>query len=128
MPFSCHSVNKKKLHFELYPYRQFDDKPKLSFLEGPEKKDFFENIQKLNEVIGSPEKLQKKWNDYLEKTGKKYLTYIEVPNNRYIRGARYYRLIPGFLTKRHKALILNLMRCESHREIMKASLEKNISR
>lgn len=111
--------------FELHPYIQANDEPGVRFLE--DKSGFLEEIERINTVIADPVKLAKEWEHHLQSgTTKKYLTYLEVPNSRYVRGARYYRLIPGWLTRRHRALILNMMRCESHIEIMRAALHRSI--
>ncbi len=109
---------------QLFPYKQCDEEPKVDFLEGMDRDKVLAHIDEINSVISDDSLLQSKWNEFLKIAARKYLTYVEVPNNKYIRGARYYKLIPGWLTKRHKALLLNLMRCESHAEIIKQALDK----
>lgn len=118
----------KELEFELHPYSQCNEQPEVVFLKDEAKQSFLRDVRAINEVIGNEKELQKKWSGFLEKAGKKYLTYLEVPDNRYIRGARYYRLLPGWLTRHHRALMLNIVRCESHAEIVKEALSKSISK
>jgi poly-gamma-glutamate synthesis protein (capsule biosynthesis protein) len=114
-----------KFSFELHPFSQCDENAQVQFLS--DKTAFMKNITTINTVIADKESLSREWETYLEKARKKYLTYLEVPNSRYVRGARYYRLIPGWLTRHHKALVLNMMRCESHVEIMKDALNKSVT-
>lgn len=116
----------KKPKFELVPYNQFVSEAKVEFLIGQEKEEFDREATKKNEIITAPGKIRDNWSQFVASHEKKYLTYLEVPNHKYFRGARFFRLIPGWLTRRHKALILNMMRCDSHREALLSILKKNI--
>ncbi|MCP2044258.1 CapA family protein [Pontibacter sp. HSC-36F09] len=113
-------------NFEIYPYSQCDKEAKVVFLEGEEKKIFFNKISEINSVILNEERLTNEWRKYLEVNYKKYLTYLEVPNYKYLRGARLYKLLPSFISKTHKALLLNMVRCDSHNEIFKFALKKSV--
>lgn len=116
-----------KISFKIIPYEQFNHTPGIEIMEGENNDNFFKEIYKLNRIISSPILLRKEWNNFYLSNKNKYLTYVEVPNFRYLRGARFYRLIPSFISKKHKAIILNLLRCPSHKEIFSESIRENIS-
>lgn len=119
-------LDRNGLFFELFPFEQFNHTPELRFLEGKEKENFFEDLNELNNIINNEKSLMQRWKEYLSQHKRKYLSYIEVPNSRYLRGARYFRLLPSCISKKHKAIILNLIRCDSHREIFKEAIKENI--
>jgi len=116
----------EKIDFQLIPYFQGREaNPDLTLLNEDEKIEFFKTINNLNESITNDEIFHQKWDTYIEsqKRGYKGLLFIQ---NDYIRAAISRKLLPNwfFHSERHKTLLLNLLRCETHREIMSDVLEK----
>ncbi len=110
--------NGSKTDYELVPYCQSAGKPGIYKLTGADRNKFFENIERLNNIIGDDNKLEESFQVFKKKVGKMYRAFIEPHNLRYLHVFQSRGWLPSFLTKRKKNLLLNLSRCESHREVM----------
>ncbi|QIG90346.1 CapA family protein [Chryseobacterium sp. POL2] len=104
---------------ELIPHFQGrENDSTLHLLENENKKEFLNKIDKLNAIISDDTLFMEEWDNYIKSQEKFYLSSLYIKNI-------YFRMlfIKGFLPisllrNKHNKLILNLMRCEAHREIM----------
>lgn len=122
------SLNKNEIKFDLIPYNQGrKENPVLELLNEKEKTIFDEDIKRLNAIIVDDNLFKKEWNKYLKTQEKAYKGMLLLQNP-YIREAIRRGLLPSvFLhSKSHQLLLLNLLRCESHREIMTNILENEL--
>ena len=111
-----------KIEFQLYPYLQFSDLPKVAIIK--DRSSFDDEIQKLNQVISSDVLLEAK---FLEWTSKRNnISLLEPYNNKITMGLFARRLLPSFLNDSKKRQILNLVRCESHLESLIQSLSNEL--
>jgi|WetSurMetagenome_2_1015567.scaffolds.fasta_scaffold00011_11 hypothetical protein len=107
-----------KLGFEIIPYIQSSVRPGVFLLSGPQKESFFSEVERINSVISDPGLLESKFKE-LCKSREKFFKLAVNPFFNFL-----YRIIlkffPGFMfiNKRKKLLLLNLVRCESHREVL----------
>ncbi len=122
-----------RLHFsesgvsrlDFHPYEQYRSKPSVFLLEGFEKKEFLRKIARFSKVIADPEELQKEWRE-LKLTRKHYLSTVLNLNR-----VEKYLLKQGWfnakILKKKKLLrILNILRCQSHRELAIKIIENEI--
>jgi poly-gamma-glutamate synthesis protein (capsule biosynthesis protein) len=58
------------------------------------------------------------------KVRKMYLSFLEPHDNGYLSALQNKRLFPSLLMKKKKRLLLNLTRCESHREVLLSLLKE----
>ncbi|MBO2560426.1 CapA family protein [Shewanella algae] len=82
-------------------------------------KEFLENFFERSKLVYDNEALQKKWDDYCESVSRRYLSDLLFPYNRY--GSWFIRkflLIDKIINNRAKALLVNMFRCEIHREVV----------
>jgi poly-gamma-glutamate synthesis protein (capsule biosynthesis protein) len=117
--------NNRKLDFEIIPYKQgTSDIPGIRLLNDEEKILFNKEVNEINSVIASEELLLKKWEEYVIKMSEKYLTLIQ-PTNRLIKALQSRNLLPKiFYSDNHnRMMLLNLIRCESHREVLLSFLK-----
>lgn len=115
---------KKELNTKIHPVQQDAENFSLKLLEGIEKKKVDERISTYNSIIGNEQKLQKKWNIYINEQSRNYLNYfspLSFIKNKYIR-AGLRKLGLGRINKSGAALLLNLIRCESHADLSKEVL------
>lgn len=105
------------ISFELIPYVQCDDKAGVFLMQGDKGKKFFDNIDALNLIISDKLKLENHYANVVNKD-KNMLNYLEPYNNRYLFSLRIRGLLPSFLNAKKKRLILNLFRCETHRDVL----------
>lgn len=117
------SLEKSKTSFELIPYKQCGEEPGLLLLNEKEKQSFDNRIRKLNNVIKNPVLLEKEWQEFVEKNSDAYIIDFECGSSRFYQALRYRKIIPCLLSENKKRKLLNLIRCESHRDIIIESLK-----
>jgi len=80
---------------------------------------FDAKISELNDVIADDGLFAIAWRNYVE-TQKKPYTAALLIQNRYLRELVSRGYLPEFYfhSRQHKTLLLNLLRCETHRELM----------
>lgn len=111
-------VTKKKIDFELHPFVQNAETVGLRELNTNEKSRFNRHIEGLNEIIEDDIKLEEQFNQFCEKSERLYNAYIEPHSLSILHGLRNRNLAPSFLSKKKRRLLLNLIRCEAHRDIL----------
>lgn len=115
-----------QITFEIIPFFQGrSDHPSLVLMEGVDKENFFKNIEKLNAIIANEDDLQTAWQDYLATQSANYKSMMTV-QNKYLRAAIAKKYLPylPIHNKAHLLLLLNMLRCETHREIASEVLSK----
>lgn len=95
-----------------------------SLLEGISRYDIIKYVQELNKIISNQEKLEKSFSDLVAREKASYIAYIEPIRNRYLNGLQRRGMFPKLQTQSYRTLLLNLIRCESHRDILKESLKR----
>lgn len=122
------SLNENNQNFivDLIPHLQGrEDDCTLKILKGDEKKYFLDNIQILNNSIGDDDLFHKKWHEYLLDQKAFYLSSFYIKNF-FVRALFIKKILPvSWLKNKHNKLAINLMRCETHHEIIKGILEQN---
>lgn len=116
------------IDFKLIPFFQGrDQNPDLVLMEGEDLVRFNKKIKELNEIIVVDQRLMNCWSDYLEtqKTLYKGSLFIQ---NKYLRGLMIKEFLPPVFiqNKVYKSLVLNLFRCETHKEIISNILESEL--
>lgn len=120
------------ISFELFPVKQ-EKKTFLTSLTQQEDKDrIMLQISNINDIISVKETLKNNWEDWIKINANQYINYFSITNaigNRYIR-AGLFKIGFGkiFLNIRYFKTILNLLRCESHRDHVEATIEEYIKR
>lgn len=114
----------EKIDFELVPYNQGREENHLiSLMDTKEKEKFNEEIKILNNIIVNDELFFNEWEKYIQ-TQKLFYNSSLIIQNDYLRAVINKKLFPLLpYSKKHKRLLLNLMRCETHREITLKTLE-----
>lgn len=118
------NVSKKKNSFKLVPYRQNSTKPGLQSLAKKEKNEFQCELEKLSAVIADDRKLSEKFDQYIQTVRRSYEAFIEPHSLLLVHALRNRNLLPSLLTNRKKRILLNLMRCEAHNDVIKKILSK----
>jgi hypothetical protein len=115
----------KNFSIELLPHLQGrEEDSTLTLLEGKDKEIFLEKVNKLGSIIVDDNAFLKEWKKYIKTQESFYLSSLYI-KNLYIRALFMKGILPvSLLNRKHNVLALNLIRCESHREILKNSLEE----
>ncbi|MFA8434228.1 MAG: CapA family protein [Marinifilaceae bacterium] len=118
--------NDGKLDFKLYPYKQNNEETVgVRLLTNEETCSFETNMELINNIIEDEKKLELAFSKFIDSRKRIYLSYIEP-----FSGSRFYsylfnkNLLPSIFTKRKKRLMLNLVRCEAHRDLLMEILKK----
>lgn len=99
------------IEFKTYPYRQYGESTTIELLN---EDTFNKKIEELNNIIADPQLLKQICEKYYSETDMSY--FLQPIRNRYILAAQNRGLLPSFITKKWALLLLNIVRCESHRD------------
>ena len=113
--------------FEIIPLKQGNDKPGVFRLNEEETDEFETHIRYLNSIISDERKLEEKFGNYLASVAPMYNAYIEPYFGGLASTLRNRGLFPKLMSKRKRLLLLNIIRCESHREVLLGMLESTMS-
>ena len=116
------------IDFEIIPLKQGNETPGVFKLNETETEEFEARIRQLNEIIADETRLEGRFNNYLASVSPMYDAYIEPYFGSFISSLRKRKLFPKFMSKRKRLLLLNIIRCESHREVVLGMLENDLSR
>lgn len=83
---------------------------------------FDNNLLLLNQQISNTLQLEEKFQDFFQTRKNSFLVNFEPYTNKYLCELFNRGLIPSFASKRKKRLLLNIIRCETHRELLLKSL------
>jgi hypothetical protein len=104
--------------FEIVPLKQCNDVPGIFHLDEKERTLFFEKIDGYNRIISDEKKLESHFQEYCSSVYPMYDAFIEPGFGRYIAALRKRGLFPKLMSGKKRLLLLNLVRCESHRDVL----------
>ena len=113
----------KTMDFEIIPYKQCDKEAGVKLLGYEEKQTFNSNIEKMNKVILNDKQLEISFMQYVNQVKNMYLSFLEPHSSKILHFLRIKKLFPSLLSQRKRLLYFNLMRCESHREVLEHLLD-----
>ncbi|MFV0501432.1 MAG: CapA family protein [Bacteroidales bacterium] len=114
------SIN-DKIDFELIPYVQCGENPNVEILD--DRLEFNNKINELNSIIDNVNLLESNFLNQVQKEKSEYFSYLEPIRNRYILALQRRKLFPSFIKNKYKLLLLNLIRCESHKDILEETIK-----
>lgn len=117
-------VDSNSLEFKIIPVRQ-SGKFGVSRLNATENKNFERNIASLNKVIKSDKLLKENFIKYCESKTKRYSILFEPYVGRYLSFLHRKGCLPSLTFKKKRKYLLNIIKCESHQEVLTGVLEKN---
>jgi len=115
----------ENVDFEIIPFEQCNEKPGVFKLDEAGRQVFQDRIQELNAIIANDELLEREFINYGEKVLPMYDAFIEPYFGKTITSLRKRGLLPRLMGRRKRLLLLNITRCESHKEVLHHLLKKN---
>ena len=110
---------KAVVSLRLIPYLQFWDTPGIRHMEEDEKTLFLQEIERLSQVIVHPSSLESEWQAFCRRRQSDYASMLF---SRCRTEGRLFRRVPllwrSWLTGSRVNVVLNLIRCESHRDAL----------
>ena len=116
-------IKDNKTDFEFIPFRQNGVKTGIELLKLKEKNAFFEMINALNHKIHA-DMLEKEFEAFCRSSAKMYQSFLEPYESKYLHYLRNRGLFPSCWKESKKLLLENLIRCESHRDVLLNILKK----
>lgn len=120
-------IDENKMDFQLFPYVQCRENAIVSMMDDKERKRFEKKIEEINHIISDNKLLQKQYDCWLNKKWRDYIAILITWGNRYYKVAYRKKILPALISKSNAIQLLNNIRCESHNDLMKLSLEKYIN-
>lgn len=120
------NFSRNSLDFEIHLFDQCTDDALFRCCSPEQKEQRLRDLEALNEIIADDARLEASFRDYAARQAKRYLRYLEPTKNRVILGAQNRGLIPSLLSRRQRRLLLNVIRCEAHRDLVIEMLERDV--
>ena len=111
-------IENSNINFKVIPYKQNNEIPGIHLMNHKEKQEFKKEIKQMQHIIADDALLKNEFRQYISNVTKQYKAYLEPHANKYLYALQNRGLFPGLLSKRKKRLLLNLIRCESHKDIV----------
>lgn len=122
------SKSKKIIGFELVGFQQSVDIGGVRVLKGDEKKGFCERIEERRRIVQDDERYRAEWLKFVRKNKKFY--YLQNYFPWFFKGVgrlnRYFNISSFVVNKSSLLKKLNIVRCDSHHEILKDALEMDV--
>lgn len=118
------SIENKKIVFDLIPYEQNKKDSEINIMNKKDKEIFFENINNINDVISDETLLQNEWEKFVGKRAIGYFSNIVIQTD-FLRKIILKLKLFKNPKKEYTQKMLNLIRCESHRDLLINSIKKN---
>ncbi|MGB8491844.1 MAG: CapA family protein, partial [Bacteroidales bacterium] len=112
------------IDFKIIPLKQCNEIAGVFHLSSEEEEGFKKEMNRLNNIIADDKKLEAEFLKYCERVFPMYEAYIEPNFGKYITALRKRGFFPKLMSKRKRLLLLNLTRCESHREVLLKLLKR----
>ncbi|MFZ4455592.1 MAG: CapA family protein [Bacteroidales bacterium] len=109
---------KETIDFEIIPLKQGNEVPGVFQLTETEKSTFFKKLEQHSGIIQDDDALELSFQAYCQSVSNMYDAFLEPYWGKYIHKLKSLGLFPRLLNRRKRLLYLNLIRCESHRDVL----------
>ena len=118
-----------EISFEIIPFKQNNgEQLGVHYLTINEKQQFEIRLKELNSIISDDERLESEFLKLCKEKERIYSLYLEPYRGRIGSGLRIKKLLPNLFSAYKKKQILNVIRCESHRDILLKTLNDQIKK
>ncbi|KZK65181.1 hypothetical protein A1L58_08485 [Shewanella baltica] len=113
-------INKQDgINLEFIPIFQEIGKVGVKLMSTKSAEDFIDRFHERSKILSNENAMEEKWNQYCDLQSARYLSDLVFPYNRY--GAwlfRKFNITKRIINGRSKNLLINLFRCEIHRDVV----------
>ena len=120
------ALSDNAVDFNLHHFNQCTSDSLFELVDPEESSRRNEHIDQLNQIIDDAEALEESFVGLASERRREYQSYLEPKLSRLISAAQRRGWLPSFISRRHRTLLLNLTRCESHREILIELLKRDV--
>lgn len=104
--------------FDLIPYIQCDEEPKVVLMNEGQKANFYKHIEYLNSIISDDRLLNKEYDAFCQKRKRSIICPFTPYLNSYVRIAAGRHYIPYLIPEKKLCGQINFIECESHRDVL----------
>jgi poly-gamma-glutamate synthesis protein (capsule biosynthesis protein) len=108
----------EKVDFDIIPLKQCNEKPGVFHLNSGETEDFVKEIDLRNQLIADDQQLEAEFQKFCNLVLPVYDAFIEPYFGKFITSLRRRGFFPKLMSRRKRLLLLNITRCESHRDVL----------
>ena len=108
----------EKIDFEIIPLKQCNEIPGVFHLNSEENEVFIKEMDRLNKIIADDNLLETEFRKYCKSVSPMYEAFIEPDFGKRVASLRKRGMFPTFMSKRKRLLLLNISRCDSHRDVL----------
>ncbi len=119
------SLENTSISLSLYPFRQCDEEARVILLDQKETSLWLRQAKEKSLLIQNDQWVKEQFDKFAEQKKKLYYTYLEQSSSKLILWAKSKGLLPKAIRGKKRLLYLNLLRAESHREVLLHLLSKN---
>ena len=121
------NIYNNRLDFEIIPYVQNSTEIGIKKLKDQDLYDFNLKLKKYNEIIRDDQKLQKEYNSFAKKMTLQYEAFLN-PYEGKLSTLFKKGILPSLYSKSKILLLLNIIRCESHKYLLENILNEKIKK
>lgn len=114
-----------KILFDIIPMKQGNAIPGVFHLNEKDENEFHQTLESRNLIIADDTNLAQAFKQYIEKVTPMYDAFIEPYFGRIYNALRQRGFLPDLMSRGKRLLLLNLIRCEVHRDVLLNILSKN---
>lgn len=104
--------------FDLIPYIQCNEEPRVMLMNEDKKAEFFKHIDYLNSIISDDNLLNKEYDEFCQKRKRSIICPFTPYLNSYVRIAAGRHYIPYLIPEQKLCGQINFIECESHRDVL----------
>lgn len=118
----------EQIKFEIIPLKQNNGEDVgVHYLNEEEERLFNKKLSELNVIISNDKRLEDEFNKLCKSKERMYKLYFEPYRGKIISGLRVRKLLPELFSKNKKLAQLNIVRCESHRDIFLKTMDLSLN-
>jgi len=126
---STQRVNKYSVNnFSLIPYKQCEKEPKIELIQDKQKETFLNKINDYSEIIKDSNLLEEKWMEFCDSRKQEYLSSLLSLGKFRKQSLKTEKLSKLVLKRKRLMSLLNLIRCETHRDCILNNIEKYLKK
>lgn len=119
--------SEKQIHFQIIHFDQANEEAIVKVCEPIETNIRNEELLKINKIIANDNDLNLEFQKWVNGQKKMYKSFIEPHTLKWLAKLQSKKLIPSLWRKRKKLLLLNLVKCEAHQDILVSILKDEVS-
>lgn len=118
-------IEKSESNARLIPYNQCKSEAQVELMNDKDANLFMEDMEKKNLIIHNQEDLESNFTQFCNQSRRFRIAQLSPYSNRILQAICRRGFLPSFVDKWKKVALLNVIRCESHRDVMMKALSEN---